>query len=225
MIIWGGVGNKKTVKLATINMESRSLSRFLEPAVRNSSRGTLKSTSCNFVWPPRTSTSTYAWPLPQDKLWVETNTAFHQDLLMIRSFNLHELGQIIDLCSDWSTALVQIVWKLNDGALPPLRVLAEIGIIGGVWLLSQQSNQKDIGIAASWRRRSPMRARSPVIKRSNYYVAVWADVSAWCPLSLRTDFEVAPSKALAIKTFACTDRAFSDEENFCFSSWRPGLLL
>jgi hypothetical protein len=84
---------------------------------------------------------------------------------------------------------------------------------------------KDIEIAASWRRRSPMRARSPVIKRLNHSVSVGADVGAWCPLSLRTDFEVAPPKALAIKTSACTHCTFRDEENFCFSSWRPGLLL
>jgi hypothetical protein len=70
-----------------------------------------------------------------------------------------------------------------------------------------------------------MQARSPVIKRSNHSVSVGADVSAWCPLSLQTDFEVAPTKALAIKKFACTDHAFCDEENFCFSSWRPGMLL
>jgi hypothetical protein len=88
-----------------------------------------------------TSISPFPWPLHQDKLWVETTTAFHQYLLIIRSFTLHELGQIIDLRSDWSTALVQIVWKWYDGALPPLRLLAEIGIIEGVWgvwLLSQQ---------------------------------------------------------------------------------------
>jgi hypothetical protein len=94
------------------------------------------------VWHSHTIISHFPWPLPQDKLWVETNTAFHQDLLIIRSFTLHELGQIIDLRSDWLTALVQIVWKLNDGALPSLRLLAEIDIIGGVWLLSQQSNLK-----------------------------------------------------------------------------------
>jgi hypothetical protein len=72
-------------------MEYRSLSRFLGPAVRNASRGTLKSTACDFVWHPHTSTSHFPWPLPQDKLWVETTTAFHQDSLMIRSFTLHKL--------------------------------------------------------------------------------------------------------------------------------------
>jgi hypothetical protein len=59
MIIWGGVWNPKTVKLAARNMESRSLSRFLEPAVRNASQGTLKSTSCDFVWHPHKSTSPF----------------------------------------------------------------------------------------------------------------------------------------------------------------------
>jgi hypothetical protein len=101
MIIWGGVGNPKTVKLATRNMESRSLSRFLEPAVGNASRGTLKSTACDVVCHPHTSISSFHWTLPQDNLWVETTTAFHQALLIISSFILHELGQIIDLRSDW----------------------------------------------------------------------------------------------------------------------------
>jgi hypothetical protein len=92
-------------------MESRSLSRFLESAVRNASRGTIKSTACDFLCHPRPSTSSFPWPLPQDKFWVETTKAFHQDLLIIRSFTLHELGQIIDLRSDWSTALVHFFWK------------------------------------------------------------------------------------------------------------------
>jgi hypothetical protein len=104
---------------------------FLEPSVRNASRGTLKLTACDFVWHPHMITYPFTCPLPQDKLWVETTTAFHQDLLIIRSFTFHELGQIIYLRSDWSIALVQIVWKWNDGDIPPLRLLAEIGIIGG----------------------------------------------------------------------------------------------
>jgi hypothetical protein len=120
MIIWGGVGDPNTVKLAARNIESWSLSRFLEPAVRNASRGTLKSTACDFVWHPHASTYPFPWPLPQDKLWLETTTAFHQDSLIIFSFTLHELGQIVDLSSDWLTALVQIVCKCKWRSPPTL---------------------------------------------------------------------------------------------------------
>ena len=134
MIMWGGVGGTKTIKVTAKNMEYCSLIRFLEPAVRNDSRGTL-TTAYDFVWHPHTITSTFPLHLPQENLWVETTTAFHQDLLINRSFTLHELGNIIDIRSDWSTALVQNVRKCNDGTLPPLRLLADIGIIGGAWLL------------------------------------------------------------------------------------------
>ena len=94
------------------------------------------------MWHPHTSTSPLTWTFPQEKLWVENNTAFNQYLLMILSFTLHELGQIIDLCYDFSTELVQTVWKWNDASLPPLHILAEIGIIGVDWLLSKQSSLK-----------------------------------------------------------------------------------
>ena len=56
------------------------------------------------------STSNFPWTLLQDKLGVETTIAFHQDLLIIFYFTLHELGKIIDLRYDWSTALVQTLW-------------------------------------------------------------------------------------------------------------------
>ena len=86
-----------TRKLAASNMESQSLSGFLESDVKNTYRGTLKSTACSFVWNPHTSTSPFPSPLHQYKLWVETTTAFHQDLFIIGSFTLHKLGHIIDI--------------------------------------------------------------------------------------------------------------------------------
>ena len=132
MIMWGGVGGPKRIKLAARNMESRSLSQFLEPAVRNASRGTL-TTAYNVVWHPHTNTSTFTLHFPQ-----ETTTAFHQDLLLNSYFTLHGLGQIIDICSDWSTALAQTAWKWNYVAFPPLRLLSDIGIIGGAQLLPHQ---------------------------------------------------------------------------------------
>ena len=94
------------------------------------------------MWHTHTSTPPFPWPFPPDKLWVETTTAFHQDFLKICSFVLHELGQIIDLRSDWSTALVQTVCKWNYGTLPPLRLLSYIGIIEGAWLIPHQSSIK-----------------------------------------------------------------------------------
>ena len=119
-------------------MKYMSLSILLESTVNNYYRSTIKSTACDFVWHPHTSTSSLSLYFPQDKLWVETTTAFHQDLLIIRSFTIHGLGQIIDLRSDCSTVLVQTVQKWNVGALIPLFLLEDIGIIGGAWLLPQQ---------------------------------------------------------------------------------------
>ena len=129
-----------TRKLAASNMESQSLSGFLESDVKNTYRGTLKSTACSFVWNPHTSTSPFPSPLHQYKLWVETTTAFHQDLFIIGSFTLHKLGHIIDIFSDWSIALVQTARKWNYGTLLPLYLLADIVIIGGAWLLPQKSS-------------------------------------------------------------------------------------
>ena len=71
-------------------------------------------------------------------------------------------------------------------------------------------------IAASWRRRLPMKSHSPLKQRLNHSVSVGAGVITWCTLLLQTDFEVAPPKPLAIKKFASTDRTFRDEEIFFF---------
>jgi hypothetical protein len=77
------------------------------------------------------------------------------------------------------TSLVQFVWKWNDGALPPLRILAEIGIIGGVWLLSQQSNLKapelDFRcIRPSWLSDFPKKLSAPEqVERLAYFGWVW----------------------------------------------------
>jgi hypothetical protein len=195
VIIWGGVGDPKTLNFAARNTEYWSLSRFLEPAVRNASRGTLKSAACDLVWHPHTSTSPFPWPLPQYKLCVETTTAFHQDLLIISSFTLHELGQIIDLRSDWSTALVQIVWKWNDGALSPLLLLTEIGIIGGVWWISQQSNLKapelDFRcIRPTWLSDSPKKLSAPEqVERLAYFGWVWEPSQAEVSTTTKYDDE------------------------------------
>jgi hypothetical protein len=125
---------------------------------------------------------------------VETTTAFHQDLLIIRSFTLRELGQIIDLRSDWSTALVQIVWKWNDGALPPLRLLAEIGIIRGVWLLSQQSNLKAPELdfhcnRPSWLPDSPKKVSAPEqVEILAYFGWVWEPSQAEVSTATNGDY-------------------------------------
>ena len=142
VIIWKGVGDTKTIKLAARNMKSWSPSQFLEPAVRNDFRGTIKFKACDFVWHPHISTYPFPCTFRQDRLGLETTSAFHQDLLIIRSFTLHELGQIIDIRSDWSTALVQTVWKWNDVNIYPLFLLSDIGIIGGAWLIPQKSSLK-----------------------------------------------------------------------------------
>ena len=131
MIMWGGVGSTKTIKVTARNMEYCSLIRFLEPAVRNDSRGTL-TTAYDFVWHPHTITSTFPLHLPQENLWVETTTAFHQYLLKF----------VLSFFMSLDRSLIFVLIGQLRGSLPPLRPLSYIGIIGGAWLIPQESSLK-----------------------------------------------------------------------------------
>ena len=65
-------------------------------------------------------------------------------------------------------------------------------------------------IAVSWRHRFSMRSCSPVTKGLNHLLSVGYNVIACCALFLQTDFDMAPPKAVSIKTFAFTDCTFLD---------------
>jgi hypothetical protein len=71
-----------------------------------------------------------------------------------------------------------------------------------------------IEIAASCRRRSPMRERRPIVNQQNHSVSVGAADKVLWPLSLRIALEVAPPWALAMNIFAWTECALRAEEIF-----------
>jgi hypothetical protein len=63
-------------------------------------------------------------------------SAYSGDDLEIGVFTNKELGQLLVLRPEWSEDIALDVWSWNQGQPPPIRLHAEIGIAGAVWMQS-----------------------------------------------------------------------------------------
>jgi hypothetical protein len=96
-----------------------------------------------FGWRSYTENVPFPWPISPLPLWVETKSIFHGGTTKIREFTRAELGQLFDLLPEWAENISQEFCTWNDGSPPPIRLLAEVGITGALWIKQVDSVKRE----------------------------------------------------------------------------------
>jgi hypothetical protein len=115
------------------------INNFLEPMAKFAGHKVNKEQLDEFVWRPYTENIPFRWPIPPFPLWVESKSIFRGGTMEIHEFTRAELGQLFDLRPEWAENISQYFCTWNDVSPPPIRLLAEVGITGALWIKQADS--------------------------------------------------------------------------------------
>ena len=77
-------------------------------------------------------------------MWVETYSIFLNEKLIMQELTKRELGQLLDLRTEWADNITIEVISCNYREPPPIILLSEIGITVDYWLRTLESVQKTL---------------------------------------------------------------------------------
>ena len=67
-------------------------------------------------------------------MWIETYYFFQKEKLTTQELTKIELGQLLDLRTEWADNITIEVISCNYREPPPIRIISEISIAGDYWL-------------------------------------------------------------------------------------------
>jgi hypothetical protein len=105
----------------------------LDPIARLAKRATFITIKQGFKWKPHTEGKISPGRVLMEKFGWKLGPFFDKDKLSTRELTMKEAGQLLDLRSEWYQDIAEIVCKWNT-SLPPIRLLAEVGISGAQWI-------------------------------------------------------------------------------------------